>query len=144
MIAVEVVSLVHSEAVMRNVQVTTDLAEDVPRVIGDRIQIQQVILNLLVNAMDAVKGQPLENRRVIVSSRRQGHDTLEISVTDSGPGVSPDDLERVFDPFHTTKSDGMGMGLAICRSIVERHGGRLRAENVPAGGARFFAMLPAK
>jgi len=92
--------------------------------------------------MDAVKEQPPKNRCVIVSSRRQGSGEVEISVIDSGPGIRLDDLERVFDPFHTTKPSGMGMGLAICRSLVERHGGRLLAENVPAGGARFFFTLP--
>jgi len=143
-VAAEVISLVHSEAVMRNVSLTTDLTEDTPRVVGDRVQVQQVILNLLINAMDAVRGQSPGDRRVILASRRQGNDALEISVTDSGPGVDPNDMERIFDPFHTTKSGGMGMGLAICRSIVEKHGGRLWAENAPGGGARLSFTLPVR
>jgi signal transduction histidine kinase len=141
-VAAEVIALVHSEAVMRNVSLTTDLAEDTPRVLGDRIQIQQVILNLLINAMDAVRAQPPGDRRVTVASRPQGSEFAEIRVTDSGPGIDANEIARIFDPFHTTKSGGMGMGLAICRAIVGKHGGRLRVENAAGGGAQFSFTLP--
>ena len=109
---------------------------------GDRVQIQQVMLNLLINAMDAVKGQPSDNRRIVVASHTRDATAVEITVSDSGTGIDPSESEKIFDPFYTTKPGGMGMGLAICRSIVEKHGGRLWAERAPGGGTRFSFTLP--
>ena len=122
---------------------TLDIAADVPPVLGDRVQLQQVLLNLILNGMDALEGVGGDNRRVSVTARREASDTVEISVRDSGPGIAAGDLERIFDPFFSTKAKGIGMGLSISRSIVEAHRGRLWAEN-NAGrcGATFRFTLP--
>ena len=108
---------------------------------GDRIQLQQVILNLIVNAMDAMSGVPRTGRRITVSTARDA-DSAEVSVSDAGPGIPSEMLTQVFDPFFTTKPHGMGMGLSIARTIVEAHGGQLSAANRQGGGAIFYIRLP--
>jgi two-component system sensor kinase FixL len=118
---------------------------DVPHVRGDRVHIQQVLLNLILNGMDALNGAKLEDRRVGVTARingTAGAQCIVIGVDDAGPGIPADRLAHIFDPFMTTKPNGMGMGLAISRTIVEAHGGRIWAENIAGGGAAFRFTLP--
>jgi C4-dicarboxylate-specific signal transduction histidine kinase len=109
---------------------------------GDRIQLQQVVLNLLMNAMEAVAGGAAADRSVVVRTARTAS-TVEVSVRDAGPGLRADASELVFDPFYTTKPNGMGMGLSIVRSIIRAHDGAISATNNPTGGATFHFELPA-
>ncbi|XXX80293.1 ATP-binding protein [Sorangium sp. So ce134] len=139
----EVVRLMASAALLARTTVRLDLAPGLPRVRGDGLQLQQVLYNLLVNAFDAVSCRPPEARRVVVRTRVGGEGRVELSVTDAGEGVPAEDLERIFEPFFTTKARGLGVGLAISRSIVEAHGGRLWAERVPGEGATLRCALPA-
>jgi two-component system sensor kinase FixL len=106
----------------------------------DRVQLQQVLLNLIVNACDAMAAMPQEQRQLILTSWVEA-DELRIGVLDRGHGL-PEDIETLFQPFHTTKADGLGMGLAICRTLVTAHRGRLWAEHREGGGAAFFVALP--
>ncbi|XXY49394.1 response regulator [Sorangium sp. So ce269] len=138
----EVVRLMASAALLAATTVRIELAPGLPRVRGDGIQLQQVLLNLLVNALDAVARRPPEARLVVVRTRRAAGGQVELSVADSGDGIPPADLERVFEPFFTSKPQGLGVGLAISRSIVEAHGGRLWAEHCPGEGATFRCALP--
>ncbi len=108
---------------------------------GDQIQLQQLTLNLIVNAMDTMSGMPSAERRIKVSTARDGNSAC-LSVSDEGPGIAVSDLKRVFEPFFSTKPEGMGMGLSIARTIVEAHGGQLSAENLPGRGAVFHIRLP--
>ncbi|WP_437916643.1 response regulator [Sorangium sp. So ce302] len=142
-LAREVVRLVASAALLAGTTVRLDLASGLPHVHGDGIQVQQVLLNLLVNALDAVSRRPPEARLVVVRTRPADGSHVELSVADSGDGVAPEDLERIFEPFVTSKPHGLGVGLAISRSIVEAHGGRLWAECRPGEGATFRCALPA-
>ena len=112
---------------------------------GDRVHLQQVLLNLILNGMDALNGTTQNDRRVTVCARLDGAQSLEIAVSDTGLGIPADELARVFEPFFTTKPHGMGMGLPISRTIIEAHGGRLWAENNNGGGATFrFTLRAAK
>ena len=138
----DVAALVRVDAATRQVKLDVDVPADLPHGCGDRVQIQQVLLNLILNGMDALHGTRLEDRRVNVTARRDGAQLVEIAVGDAGPGIPADLLVRIFDPFFTTKPSGMGMGLAISRTIVETHGGRLWAENQNGGGAAFRFTLP--
>jgi signal transduction histidine kinase len=122
-------------------ELRSDLSLDPLPVQGDRVQLQQVILNLAINSIDAMKNLPLENRLIDVQTARQDH-FAELSVLDTGPGISDEKLENVFQPFFTTKSEGMGMGLAIARTIVEAHGGLIVATNREQGGALFRVRIP--
>jgi signal transduction histidine kinase len=130
-------------AVIKNgISVHTRLSEGLVPIHGDRVQLQQVVLNLLLNAVEAmgsVEGAPRE----LLISTEQDPTRVLVAVRDSGPGIDPSHLERVFDPFLTTKSSGMGMGLSICRSIIDAHGGRLWAEANEPRGAIFQFTLPA-
>jgi signal transduction histidine kinase len=108
---------------------------------GDQVQIQQVIINLFTNSLEVVKDQPLDDRRIQVSSQAEKHG-VEVRINDSGPGIPVSRLESVFEPFQSTKATGMGMGLTICRSILEAHGGKIWAENNADGGARVSFWLP--
>ena len=105
----------------------TQLADGLPLIEGDRVQLQQVILNLIVNAVEAMSGVAEAARELLISTGQAEPDGVLVAVRDSGPGLDPANLERLFDAFYTTKPSGMGMGLAICRSIIEAHGGRLWA-----------------
>jgi signal transduction histidine kinase len=123
----EVLTVLHGELLQRRILVETRLGVGLPEVVANRVQLQQVILNLLVNAADAMNSVAERDRVLKVTSEKQNPASVLIKVEDSGPGVEPKDIERIFEPFYTTKTEGMGMGLAICRSIVESHGGRLTA-----------------
>ena len=138
-----VLQLVGAEAARRGVVVQAKLAPTLPAVQAGRIHLQQVLLNLLLNAVDAMADTPESQRRLAVRTAHVAGG-VEVSVTDAGHGIVPEQLPRLFDSFFTTKKDGMGMGLSIARSIVEAHGGRIWAENNPGGGATFRFTLPAE
>jgi signal transduction histidine kinase len=137
----EVVVLTHGEVLKNNVAVQTQLADDLPSIQGDRVQLQQVILNLIINAVEAMSSLREGPRELLISTRNDASGLL-VTVRDSGPGLSAESLERLFDPFYTTKAGGMGMGLSICRSIVEVHGGRIWASRDFGPGATFQFTLP--
>ena len=134
--------LVHSDAVLHNVSVRLDVDPDLPRARGDKVQLQQVLLNLLLNAFDAMRDCPADERDVLLRAELDGADMLRISVSDHGTGLTSDQLDKIFQPFFTTKREGLGMGLSISRSIVEAHDGRIWAENNRDQGATFYFMLP--
>jgi PAS domain S-box-containing protein len=137
----EIIALTRTEAANNSVSVRTQLAERLPRVQGDRVQLQQVLLNLIINAIEAMRDGGEEERELLISSRNEP-DGVSVEVRDSGPGFAPAALECVFEAFYTTKPDGLGLGLSICRSIIEAHNGRLWASaNVPRG-ASFQFVLP--
>jgi two-component system, LuxR family, sensor kinase FixL len=138
----DVMMLVHSDAVVHNVQIAFKRNSDLPRIRGNRVQLQQVILNLLVNAFDAVKDCPAQDRQVMVRVEHEGEGMLKVAVRDRGVGLSGDTIEKIFQPFYTTRRDGLGMGLSIGRSIIEFHGGRLWAENNVDRGATFSFTVP--
>jgi len=137
----EVVVLVKSDADKRHVRLAMDVAPSLPPVHGDGVQLQQVLVNLLLNAFDALDENLVDKRLVTVSMQTVGA-TVEVAVSDNGPGIAKDKFPHFFAPFFTTKSEGLGMGLAISRSIIEEHGGRLWADNNEAGGATFTFSLP--
>ncbi len=139
----ESVRLMRSDLLSRQVVVSTDLADVLPPVSGDRNQLQQVLLNVVINGCDAMDGQEVD-RRLLVQTRSSANGDVEVCVVDRGAGIPSANLERIFDPFVTTKPTGMGMGLAICRSIVEAHGGRLWATNNADRGATLHCQLPAE
>jgi PAS domain S-box-containing protein len=141
-LAEDVLRLVSADAALRKMAITAELAPGLPAVRGDRIHLQQVLLNLILNAMEAMANQPPERRRLTVRTSGTNNGTVELSVADSGPGIPADNLPRLFEPFFTTKESGIGMGLSISRKIVEAHHGRIWAENRPAGGAVFHVTLP--
>jgi len=136
-----VLRIVHGDLVMREVSLETGLAADVRPVAANAIQLQQALLNLILNALEAMEGCP--RRRLRVETRNADDGRVEISVLDTGPGIASTAAEGLFQPFVTTKEQGMGMGLAISRAIVEAHAGRLTAGSAPDGGARFVIDLPA-
>lgn len=138
----QVQELLHSELVARQVQVEMDL-EAGCTVLVDGAQIQQVVLNLIMNAVEALEGQPADQHRLQLSLVRTGEGEAQVAVRDSGKGIPADRLTNVFDPFWTTKPQGMGLGLGICRSIVESHGGKIWVERNAAQGVTFYFQLPA-
>jgi PAS domain S-box-containing protein len=134
----EIIALTRTEAANNSVLVRTQLAEGSPRVQGDRVQLQQVLLNLIINAIEAMRDVGEEERELLISSRNEP-DGVSVEVRDSGPGFAPAALERVFEAFYTTKPGGLGLGLSICRSIIEAHNGQLWASpNVPRGAIFGF------
>jgi PAS domain S-box-containing protein len=139
----ETISLVGNEMGRKGVSLNTELAASLPAVLGDRIQLQQVILNLVLNATEAMAGVESEPRRLLIQSALTEPREILVSVADSGPGIDPEQTARLFAPFFTTKPDGIGMGLSISRSIVEAHGGRLWAVANQPRGAVFQFVLPA-
>jgi PAS domain S-box-containing protein len=138
----EILMLVQSDAALRNVRVVLDVSPDLPQVRGDRIQLQQVLLNLLLNAFDAMKDCPGDEREVLLRAEPDGADLVRTSVSDLGPGLTSDKLDRIFQPFFSTKREGLGVGLSISRSIIEAHGGKLWAENNNGRGATFCFTVP--
>jgi len=139
----ETVELVRGEAQKKGIVVQSDLSDDLRPVFGIRIQLQQVMLNLFSNAIEAMDAIASGTRQLRVSSTSFAPDSVLITVADSGPGLSPKDINRIFDPFFTTKPRGMGMGLSICRSLVEAHNGKLSAHSGVKQGAVFEITLPA-
>jgi two-component system sensor kinase FixL len=138
----DVAQLARPDATTRRVKLSVNVPDHLPPVRGDRVHLQQVLLNLIVNGMDAINGSSPGNRRVMVSASLNGGQTVEVAVSDTGHGIAAEKLAHVFDPFYTTKKDGMGMGLPISRTIVESHGGRLWVENNNNAGATFRFTLP--
>jgi signal transduction histidine kinase len=141
---VEVIELVHGEILKNGVVVRTELADCLPPIQGDRVQLQQVILNLLVNAIQAMSNVSDGTRELAVTTGVvKSGGAVHVTVRDSGPGLSPENLSRLFEPFYTTKPEGMGMGLSICRSIIEAHGGRLWTIRCEPQCALFQFTIPA-
>ncbi len=137
------VDIVRVDCESHGIAVERRRAPGLPRVLADDIHVQQVLLNLLRNAMDAVVERPPSAARTItIETLAEGPDAVRVRVSDRGPGIPESDLERVFESFYSTKSDGLGIGLAICRKLIEAHGGTLRAACNPGGGAAFAFTLP--
>jgi C4-dicarboxylate-specific signal transduction histidine kinase len=139
----EVLVLARSAINENGVSVQTRLAEGLPPVQGDRVQLQQVVLDLILNAVEAMGSVEARERDLSISTEPNQTDGVLLAVRDSGPGIDPGHLERVFEAFYTTKSSGVGMGLSICRSIIDTHGGRLWADVNEPRGAAFRFTLPA-
>jgi len=137
-----VAHVVRPDAVGYSCEVETSLAKDLPPIEGDPVQIQQVLVNLVSNALDAMRQTPTGRRKVEISTAGKGDSEVRLSVRDHGSGIRTEVHDRLFDQFFTTKEHGLGMGLAIVRSIVEAHGGKIHAENVADGGACFYFTLP--
>jgi PAS domain S-box-containing protein len=137
----EVIALTRSELRSNVTSLQTQLADGLPLILGDRIQLQQVMLNLILNAVEAMSGSNEAERELLIRTEQDGSGGVLVAVQDSGPGLNPESLVRLFDAFYTTKPGGMGMGLSICRSIIEAHGGRVWATtNVPQGAAFQFTL----
>jgi signal transduction histidine kinase len=139
----EVIELTYGEALKNGVSVRTQLADGLPLIQGDRVQLQQVILNLILNAVQALGAVTNDTREVLITTSQTDPNEVCLGVQDTGPGLSAETLPRLFEPFYTTKPGGMGMGLAICRSIIEAHGGRLWATRCEPQGALFQFTIPA-
>jgi C4-dicarboxylate-specific signal transduction histidine kinase len=139
----DVLSLLRADSLLRELVITDDLFAGLPPVSADRIQIQQVIINLILNGAAAMKNSPPDRRKLILKTAIQEDRTVRVSVADFGTGVDESAIERLFEPFYTTKSEGLGMGLAISQTIINAHGGTLEASNNPEGGATFAFTLPA-
>jgi len=139
----EMIVLLHSETTRYSIAVFSDLATDLPQVMGDRVQLQQVLMNLMINSIDAMKGVD-GKRELTIKSKRTGNEELMVSVSDTGAGLPPQQADQIFNAFFTTKSHGTGMGLRISRSIMESHGGRLWATDNPPRGASFHLTLSTK
>jgi PAS domain S-box-containing protein len=138
----EVISLLRGELQKDRINLQSELAENLPIVRGDRIQLQQVLLNLIQNAADAMRGVDDRARQLVVTTSKMEPGGVLVAVRDTGPGIQPANLNRVFDAFYTTKTDGLGMGLAVCRTIIGAHGGRLWATSAAPHGAIFQFTLP--
>lgn len=140
-VVLEVVNLLRSDLANQDVTARTELASALPNVTADRVQLQQVLLNLVMNACDAMNGNAYADRQVVVSTELCDGETIRFSVSDRGAGIAPNQLEKIFDPFFSTKTHGLGMGLAVCRTIISAHGGKLWADNNPEQGATFYFTL---
>jgi two-component system, LuxR family, sensor kinase FixL len=138
----EVLKLLRSELADRGVTVHSELASGLPILQGDRVELQQVLINLVTNACDAMADMPSEDRAVTIRTGLDGNDFVSISVCDAGPGIAEGKLEQVFEPFFTSKANGMGLGLSVCRTIINAHGGKLWAEHNSGRGATFHLLLP--
>ena len=141
-LVINVARMVNPAAMLQSCEVETLLEPNLPPVEADPIQLQQVLLNLVINSFDAMRDTPLSSRKVVIVTERNADDAIRASVRDYGVGISEEARDRIFDHFFTTKAQGLGMGLAIVRSIVESHGGTIGGENVEGGGAQFQFVLP--
>jgi signal transduction histidine kinase len=137
----ETLGVLSALAVGRKIELTSSITQHALPILGDRIQIQQVILNLVVNGIDAMRDTPADNRIISIRTSRV-EKVAELSVSDRGHGIPEDKLKEVFEPFFTSKAEGMGMGLSIARTIVEAHNGQIRAQNRVHGGASFRIRFP--
>jgi len=141
-IVISVVRMVKPSAMLHSCELGTFLDPDLPMVEGDPVQLQQVLLNLIINAFDAMGDTPSSRRKVVIATERDVDGVTRVSVRDYGVGITEQARDRLFEQFFTTKAKGLGMGLSIVRSIVESHGGEIVAENADGGGARFQFSLP--
>jgi len=141
-VILEVIALARGEVVKNGVSVQTQLAEGLSLIHGDRVQLQQVVLNLIMNAVQAMSGVSEGSRELLIGTGKDASSGVLVAVQDSGSGLDPENSERLFDPFYTTKPSGMGLGLSICRSIVEAHGGRIWASRNAGPGATVQFTLP--
>jgi len=138
----ETIPLVQRELISHQVLLPMELAPALPTILGDRVQLQQVMINLIMNGIEAMESVVDRSRELVIRSRKDDGSQLIVTVTDCGTGISPEVAEHLFDPFFTTKSGGLGMGLSICRSIVEAHGGRISARRNDGVGTTFQVVLP--
>ncbi len=138
----DVLKLLRSELIDRGVAVRTELASSLPILQGDRVELQQVLINLITNACDAMADMPSGARALTIRTGPGGNDCVLISVCDTGPGIEEGKLEQVFEPFFSSKINGVGLGLSVCRTIINAHGGKLWAGQHAGGGAAFHLMLP--
>jgi signal transduction histidine kinase len=138
----EVLVLVGDEAKRNSVTIRTQFADEVCPIVGDQVQLQQVLLNLVMNAIQAMSSVTETVRKLVITTRNIEQDRLQVTVGDSGTGLDPEKIARIFEPFYTTKPGGMGMGLSICRSILQNHGGRLWATGNDGPGTSFHFTLP--
>ena len=138
----DVLRLINSDILNRGISASTELAPDLPTISGDRVQLQQVLLNLVINACDAMQGMPGE-RTLTVRTFLAAGPAIEVAISDVGQGIPPEELERIFNPFVTTKSEGIGLGPAICRSIIQSHHGKLWATNNEGRGSTLHFTIPA-
>jgi signal transduction histidine kinase len=138
----EVLALTRGEVVKHGVAVQTQLAEGLPRIPGDRVQLQQVLLNLILNAVEAMSGVSEGSRALLIGTGPEASGGVLVTVQNSGPGLDPERVDRLFEAFYTTNPGGMGMGLSICRSIVKAHGGRIWASRTAGPGATMQFSLP--
>jgi signal transduction histidine kinase len=139
----EVIELTRGEAAKNGTSVQARLADRLPLIKGDRVQLQQVVLNLVINALQALGAAAAGTRTVVITTGNDEANAVRVAVADTGPGLRPEEVERVFEPFYTTKSDGLGMGLSICRSIIQTHGGRLWVMANQPQGVVFQFTVPA-
>jgi C4-dicarboxylate-specific signal transduction histidine kinase len=138
----DTIALTRGEMQKHGISLHTELMKDPPAIWGDRVQLQQVILNLIMNAIEAMTEVSQESRELLIDSSMSSRDSVIVAVRDSGPGLKAEIVDRLFDPFYTTKQTGLGMGLSICRSIAERHGGQLWASANAPRGAVFQFVIP--
>jgi C4-dicarboxylate-specific signal transduction histidine kinase len=138
----DVIELLDHETSVEGIVVTADLADPAPETVGDRVLLQQVVTNLLKNAVEALVAEGARNPTVLIQTRHTGPDVVQTSVIDNGSGLTDEQLDHVFDPYYTTRAEGLGLGLAICRSIIEDHGGRLTVRRHDPNGASFQFTLP--
>jgi len=137
-----VLSVLHSDMIIHNTSMVKDLAADLPQVMGDDVQLKQVLINLIVNAQEAMESSGISVQKLIIHTSMDGTGKITVGVEDSGPGLEEAELTHIFEPFYTTRKEGTGMGLAISRFIIEAHGGQIWAENCAGGGARVCFSLP--
>ena len=138
----EIFPLIRSYEIMRNISLEFELDDKIPSVAGDRVQLQQVILNLIINSSEALENITGDIRRIVIRTSQKNHNNVTVAIRDNGIGIDEQSLDSLFEPFYTTKQEGMGMGLSISRSIIEAHGGNLWAKNNPDRGATFYFTIP--
>jgi C4-dicarboxylate-specific signal transduction histidine kinase len=141
-VVTSVAHMVQPDAAVHSCEVQTAVAKDLPAIEGDPNQMQQVLINLVTNAFDAMSETPEPRRKVEIGTEYHGNGAVRVIVRDYGTGIANEARERLFEQFFTTKEQGLGMGLAIVRTIIEAHGGRIEVENAESGGARFYFDLP--
>jgi two-component system sensor kinase FixL len=138
----DTLALARADAAARQIKLTAHIPAHLPAAQGDRVHVQQVLLNLIINGMDALAAVPVARRSLVVEAQETKNGNLKVTVRDRGPGIAPDNAARIFEPFFTTKPGGMGMGLAISRTIIEAHGGDIWMESSAAEGTTFTIILP--